>query len=381
MGPVTANQASASIRADVGREGTLTLAIAGRLDSQTTGKIWREATTVLNKTSPSRIVVDASQVNYCDGSGIGFFLDLRRGQLCAGGTVEIRALADEFQNLLDLFDPDDFKECERKPRVPINVAEEAGRATVRIWEDIRAIIAFVGEVFVALLAAVLRPRQVRWKDVFAVAEAAAVNALPIIVLLGFLMGMIIGVQSVAPLRKFGAEIFVAQLVALSALKELGPLVTGILLAARSGSAVAAELGTMKVNEELDALTTMGLDPVRFLVVTRVMGIVVMTPLLAVFADLAGLGGGAAVFLGLGYPFSLYVDLVVQEASYVDLLGGLVKATAFGFIVAGLGCLRGLQTKTGAKAVGDSTTRAVVAAIILIIVTDGIFSVLYHFLGM
>ncbi|MFQ5657515.1 MAG: ABC transporter permease, partial [Candidatus Methylomirabilales bacterium] len=250
MGSVTTNQDSASIRADAGTEGIVTLTIAGRLDSHTTGKVWREATVVLNRTSASRIVVDASQINYCDGSGIGFFLDLQRRQQQTGGGLEIRALADEFQRLLELFDPTEFGECCREEPKTINVAEEAGRATVKLWADMRAIIAFVGELFVALLAAVLRPRQVRWKDAFLVAETAGVNALPIIMLLGFLMGLIIGFQSVAPLQKFGAEIFVAQVVGLITFKELGPLVTGILLAGRSGSAVAAELGTMKVNEEL-----------------------------------------------------------------------------------------------------------------------------------
>jgi phospholipid/cholesterol/gamma-HCH transport system permease protein len=374
------NQGSASLRTDVNGEGTLTLTIAGRLDSHTTGSVWREAGRVLGPTPPPRIVVDASGIEYCDGSGIGFLLELRVRQLCAGGEVEIHGLAEEFQTLLDQFDPLEFEKCEREERQAISIPEEAGRATVKIWQDIRTITAFVGEVVVALLYAIRHPRKVRWKDAVLVAEKAGVNALPIIVLLGFLMGLIIGFQSVIPLRKFGAQVFLAQLVGLSTFKELGPLVVGIVLAARSGSAIAAELGTMKVNEELDALTTMGLDPVRFLVVTRVMMIVFVAPLLTVFADLAGLVGGAVVFTSLGYTLSLFVDQLMQVATYVDLLGGLIKATAYGLLVAGVGCLRGLQTATGAQAVGDSTTRAVVAGIILIIITDGIFSAVFYYLG-
>lgn len=374
------NHGSASFHADVSREGVLTLTIGGRLDAHTTGSVWRKAAQIIGPGRPSRIVVDASRIEYCDGSGIGLFVELRVRQLCAGGDVDIHGLAEEFQTLLDQFDPLEFEKCERKEPPAVSIPEEAGRATVRILQDIRAIIAFVGEVGAAVLSAIRHPRRVRWKDAFLLAEKAGVNALPIIILLGFLMGLIIGFQSVIPLRKFGAEIFLAQLVGLSTFKELGPLVVGIVLAARSGSAIAAELGTMKVNEEIDALATMGLDPVRFLVVTRVMIIVFLAPLLTVFADLAGLVGGATVFLSLGYPLGLFVDQLLQVATYVDLLTGLMKATAYGLLVAGVGCLRGLQTATGAEAVGDSTTRAVVAGIILIIVTDGIFSTVFYYLG-
>lgn len=380
MGSSHNNQGSASLRADLSGEGILTLTIAGRLDSHTTGSMWRETAQVLGKTPPARVVVDASQVEYCDGSGIGFFLQLRVQQLCAGRELEVRGLAEDFRALLDLFDPMEFQECERKEPPAISIPEEAGRAVLKIWEDIRTIVTFVGEVGVALVSSILRPRGVRWKDAALVAEQAGVNALPIIGLLSFLMGLIIGFQSVLPLRKFGAEIFVAQVVGLSTFKELGPLVVAIVLAGRSGSAIAAELGTMKVNEELDALSTMGLDPVRFLVISRVMVIAIMAPLLTVFADIAGLVGGAVVFVSLGFPLSIFFDQVLQVANYVDLLGGLVKATVFGLLVAGVGCLRGLQTATGAHAVGESTTRAVVAAIILIIVTDGIFSTVYYLLG-
>jgi phospholipid/cholesterol/gamma-HCH transport system permease protein len=152
------------------------------------------------------------------------------------------------------------------------------------------------------------------------------------------------------------------------------------MAGRTSSAFAAELGTMKVNEEIDAMTTMGLDPVRFLVVTRVLAILIMMPLLTIFADLLGIMGGSVVLLSMGYPLTTYLDRVILSADYIDLLGGLLKSLAFGLIVAGIGCSRGLQTKTGASAVGDSTTRAVVSGIILVIITDGIFSVVYFYLG-
>jgi phospholipid/cholesterol/gamma-HCH transport system permease protein len=156
--------------------------------------------------------------------------------------------------------------------------------------------------------------------------------------------------------------------------------TAIILAGRSGSAFAAEIGTMKVNEEINALTTMGLDPVRFLVVTRVIAAVLMTPLLTLFSNLMGLAGGMMVFLSFDFPLVTYYQEVLGAVQLRDLLGGLAKSLVFGILVAGIGCLRGLQTRTGASAVGLSTTRAVVSGIVLIVLADGVFSVVFYYLG-
>ncbi len=372
---------STTLHEGMSKEGLLTLTMEGSLDSESTGQVWREAMRILERGGSNRgIILDASRMDYCDGSGIGLLLELRRRQQSAGSELKIQGLKEEFQRLLDVFDPADFKDFhDEKPR-GVNTIDEIGRATVNVWEDTRTLIAFVGELGVALVLALFHPRRVRWKDALLVAETAGVNALPIIALISFLIGLIMAFQAAIPMRQFGVEIFVADLIALSMLRELGPLMTAILLAGRSGSAFAAELGTMKVNEELDALTTMGLDPVRFLVVSRVIAAVVMTPFLAIFADLLGLMGGSVVLLSLGFPLITFFNQVLSAVTFVDLLGGLVKAFVFGIIVAGIGCLRGLQTTTGARAVGESTTRAVVTGIIFIIITDGIFSVAYFFLG-
>ena len=371
-------QQSVSLRADVSGEGLLTLTIEGRLDSKTTGKVWREAVQILKRASATRVVVDGSGIDYCDGSGIGLFVELRRRQQQAGSELEIHGLQDEFQHLLDLFDLSEFQGPQIEKAA--GFLEEIGQTTVAVWEDARALITFVGELGVALVLALVHPRQVRWKDAFLIAETAGVNALPIIALISFLIGLIMAFQAAIPMRQFGAEIFVANLIGLSMLRELGPLMTAIILAGRSGSAFAAELGTMKVNEEIDALTTMGIDPVQFLVVPRVISAVLMTPLLALFADLLGLIGGAVVLLSLGFPLITYINQVLSAVAFGDLLGGLVKSFVFGILVAGIGCLRGLQTGTGASAVGESTTRAVVTGLLFIIITDGIFSVVYYYLG-
>ena len=371
---------SGSIQTEEIDSKTLGFKISGWLDATSTGDIWRVADREIGRFSPQRIVVDASEMVYCDGSGMGFLFELRRRQQKAGGTLEIFGLQPKFQHLLNLFDPSEFEESLETQPGPISFFEKIGRSTCIICEEAHAFVEFIGEAGVAMVKALLNPKQVRWKDAFFVAETAGVNALPVIVLIGFLMGLIMAFQAAIPMRQFGAEIYVANLVGLSMVRELGPLMTAIVLAGRSGSAFAAELGTMKVNEEIDALITMGLDPVRFLVVTRILAAVIMTPLLTLFADLIGVLGGSVVLISMGYSLDTYFKQIISMVNYVDLFGGLLKSVIFGLLVAGIGCLRGLQTQIGASAVGESTTRAVVGGIVLIVATDGIFSVIYYYLG-
>jgi phospholipid/cholesterol/gamma-HCH transport system permease protein len=371
---------AARLRVGAVRDGVLVMAIAGRLDSSSTGKIWRQATETLDTAKVRSVIVDAAEVDYCDGSGIALFVHLRNLQHRAGAQLEIRGLRQEFQALLQESDLGDPEQLPSQRQAKPNLAEELGRGIVGFWEDTRSLISFVGELVSALGTAVVHPKSVRWRDVVRVAETAGVNALPIIVLVSFLMGVIMAFQGAISLRRFGADIFVANLVGLAMLRELGPLMTAIILAGRSGSAFAAELGTMKVREEIDALKTMGLDPVRFLVVTRVVAAVAMTPLLTVFADLLGLIGGALVMRSFGIPLITFYRQVQYQVTYSSFVGGLVKSFVFGILVAAIGCLRGLQTTTGASAVGESTTRAVVSGIVLIVITDGIFSVVYYYLN-
>lgn len=372
-------QASVDLRAEGPRDGLLKLVIAGRLDATTTGRVWSGATDCLKKAGAPRVELDATGIDYCDGAGVALFVHLRRLQDSVGGSFQITGLRQEFAELLEGSQPPSLGESHEEEPASRRLAEEIGEATVAVWRDIQALISFVGELSAGLVYAALHPRRVRWRDALRVAEAAGVNALPIVALVAFLMGLIMAFQAAIPLRQFGAELFIANLIGLSMLRELGPLMTAIILAGRSGSAFAAELGTMKVREEIDALRTMGLDPVRFLIVTRVIAAVAMTPLLTIFADLVGLMGGSVVMLSLGFPLITYFHQIQYAVSYGSLIGGLIKAFVFGILVAGIGCLRGLQTQTGATAVGESTTSAVVSGIILIAIADGVFSVVYYYL--
>jgi phospholipid/cholesterol/gamma-HCH transport system permease protein len=355
-----------------------TIALSGRLDAYSVGPLWEPAHAALAAHPREPLAVDCTSVDYCDGAGVALLLEMLRAPRPPGAAVTIHGLAERFEQLLAQFDP---KAPVGPPPPPARrpLIERVGRAGERFFDDLVRQIAFLGEAAAAIAYALRNPRAIRWKDALYVAEEAGVNALPIVALIGFLMGVILAFQSAVALKQFGAEVFVANLLALSLLRELGPLMTAILLAGRSGAAFAAEIGTMKVNQEIDALTTMGLDPVRFLVVTRVLAATAMTVPLVVFADLIGLVGGAVVMLSFEIPLATYYNQAVNFASVGDFVGGLVKAVVFGVLIAGIGCLRGLQTETGASAVGISATSAVVSGIVLIVAADGVFAVLYYLL--
>lgn len=363
---------TANFSSELQSNGELVLSIGGRLSAETVGELWRRAFADLEGQKPERIVVDASAVEYCDGVGAAFFSELRQR---SSGPFEIRALAEEFQPLLQLFDAG--KLAQVGPPRRRSIVEEAGRAAANYGRDLFKMISFIGEAMVAAVWAIRNPRQVPWRDSFVIAETAGVNAFFIVTLIGFLLGLVMSFQSVVPMQQFGAEIFVSDLIGISMLKELGPLMTAIVLAGRSGSAFAAEIGTMKVNEEIDALTTMGLDPVRYLVITRLLAAIVMTPILAVFCSFAALVGGAVVLYSIGIPLVVYVDRVVGAVSLSVFLAGVIKSFAYAVLVAGVGCLRGLQTGSGARAVGAATTSAVVSGIVLIAFASAVFSVVLY----
>ena len=369
----------ADLSIDKDSKDLLYLTFTGNLNSTTTGTLWEKVIKVLAGSSPDKIICDASKIQYCDMSGIALFLEIKNKQEINNLKFEIKGLKKEFQKLLSLFEAKEPDTDQKKHIQKSNFIVDTGKSFIEILYDIKHLISFVGEVFQAFLYMCYRPFSFRWKDAFLVAERAGVNALPIVILISFLIGLIMAFQAAMPMRKFGAEIFVADLIGLSMLRELGPLMTAIVLAGRSGSSFAAEIGTMKVNEEIDALTTMGLDPVRFLVVVRIFAAMIITPALTVFADLVGIIGGSIPLVSMGYPVVRYYNKMMQTVDYLDFSTGLFKAFVFGVLIAGVGCLRGLETKTGASAVGVSTTSAVVSSIILIVIFDGIFSVLFYYL--
>jgi len=374
-----AGTAPASMTVVDAADGARELRLAGRLDAYTIAGVWGEARAALAAAPARRVVVDGTNVAYCDGGGVAMLVDLLRQTRAPGAEVAVRGLRPEFQTLLDQFDPVAMRSTPPAHVQRLHTVEEIGRAAAIVGRDMRTQIAFIGETGAAMWQALTHPQSVRWKDVWYTCEQVGVNALPIVALISFLLGLILAFQSAVPMRQFGAEIFVADLVGLSILRELGPLMTAILLAGRSGAAFAAEIGTMKVNEELNALTTMGLDPVRFLVVTKILAALLMVPLLTLFADVVGIFGGALTMLSFNIPIVAFLKEIDSLVDVKDLLAGMAKTPVYAVLIAGIGCLRGLQTQNGASAVGISATRAVVSGIILLVVVDGIFAFVYYLL--
>jgi phospholipid/cholesterol/gamma-HCH transport system permease protein len=269
-------------------------------------------------------------------------------------------------------------ERQAQGRTPWRTMLPVGAATLDVMANG---VAFIGEVLVAVLRLPARWRMLPLRDLLRYADQAGVRALPLVVLLGFLMGTILAFQSVVPMRPYGADLFVANLVTISLLRELGALLSAVILAGRTGSAFAAEIGTMKVNQELDALVTMGLDPMTMLVLPRLIAVMLVLPALALVLDISGLLGMTAVMRGFGFPLVTIMHQVQGAATITDLFGGLFKAVCFGAAIAAIGCRAGLSTGHGPRAVGLSATGAVVGGIISTIVLDGVLAVMFYRLNL
>ena len=255
-----------------------------------------------------------------------------------------------------------------------------GRATVDHAQDWRESLAFLGESIACALKALAHPRQFRFGDFMLAFQRASFGGLPITICIGFLLGVILAFQTAAVLKSFGVETFVANMLAIALFRELGPIITAVILAGRTGSAFAAEIGTMKVNEELDALTTMGLPPVRFLVLPRVAAAVLSMPVLTIFANLSGLIGGAIFLQMMGVPTVVFWRGVATSTTVFMICEGLAKGALFGMLVGLIGCLAGMRTQSSSDGVGRSTTSAVVWSIVAIAVTDGLLAVLTYIWG-
>lgn len=257
---------------------------------------------------------------------------------------------------------------------------QLGELTVEGLKGARDSLAFLGESLVCAFTAIFHPRQFRLGDSMLAFQRASFEGLPITAGIGFLLGVILAFQTAAVLKSFGVETFVANMLAIALFRELGPIITAVILAGRTGSAFAAEIGTMKVNEELDALTTMGLPPVRFLVLPRVVAAVLAMPVLTIFAELAGLVGGAVVLQAMGVPTVVFWRGVAKSTTAFMICEGLTKAALFGMLVGLLGCLAGMRTQSSSDGVGRAATSAVVWSIVAIAVTDGLLAVLTYIWG-
>ena len=368
-------------RIENGKEGEVTLSPSGRIETENLHLFLSEAEAILAEKAPRKFVVDLSEIQYLDSAGAFGLIQLEDRTKGRSIPFQFINVTDEAKRIMALIDR---KALTMKPLVSEkrsgNLIEQVGGATLKILNDFISVMTFLGELLAALFYSLLHPRSVRWEDVLFYMKRTGVEGLAIVGLINFLLGLIIAFMSSLQLKQFGANIYVASLVGVAMVSELGPIMTAIIVAGRSGSAFAAEIGTMKVNEEVDALVAMGFDPIRFLAVPKVLAAMIVVPILTLYADFFGVGGGLVVgVLGLDLTVYTYVQETMKVISITAIVKSLIKSVVFAAVIAGIGCQRGFQVRGGAEAVGALTTSAVVAAIFLTIVIDSAFAVLFTYI--
>ena len=283
------------IRIESGKEGEVTLSPSGRIETENLNLFLSEAESILVEKAPKKLRVDLSEIDYLDSAGALGLIQLEDKTKARSIPIEFVNVTDEAKRIMGLIDR---KALTVKPLASEkrsgNLIEQVGDATLRIVNDFISVMTFLGDLLTALFYSLLHPRSVRWEDVLFYMKRTVLEGLPIVGLINFLLGLIIAFMSSLQLRQFGANIYVASLVGVAMVSELGPIMTAIIVAGRSGSAFAAEIGTMMVNEEVDALVAMGFDPIRFLAVPKVLAAMLVVPILTLYADFFGVGGGLVV---------------------------------------------------------------------------------------
>lgn len=363
-------------------DGGLILEIRGRMDVSNAAEMIRGARRLMAGGTLSSLTVDLADVNYLDDFGSLVLLELRETMEANKGGFYLKNASEKIQKVLSVFHFDRAKpEVALDKKHPPSTVTRLGEATLNLWDDLKYLISFVGSVCLALLYVVRNPRSLRKEDTLLTMQQTGFDALPIVGMISLLLGMILVFMSSVQLKQFGADLYVASLVSVAMVRELGPVMTAIIVAGRSGSSFAAEIGTMKVSEEVDALFTMGFDPTRFLVVPKMIASAVMVPFLTLFSDLFAIFGGMMVgVLMLDITPNAYLAETVRFLELRDVVWSFIKSGSFALLITWIGCLRGFQVRGGADSVGRATTSAVVSSLFLIILADSVFAVVRVYWG-
>ncbi|MBW7895777.1 MAG: MlaE family lipid ABC transporter permease subunit [Opitutaceae bacterium] len=372
-----AAKTASSARVSTCTEGDrLVLTLTGRWRVTEPRPTWQAP---MDDTAPKRVRVEVGDIERWDSSLLLFLFDVQQWCRVAGAHCDLGALPEKMRRMLAQLSRS------HETSVPFDRSENffqtVGQATLDAWTKAKEISAFVGECVLSFNGLIKRPHKFRWRDCMHEMQQCGAMALPIVSLISFLVGMTLAYTGALILRQYGGDIYVADLVGISMVREMGALMTGIVLAGRTGAAFAAHLGNMKANEEIDAFTTLGISPIDFLVMPRLLALALMMPLLALYANCLGILGGMFIALTVLEitPTAYWIEmLTIVDLS--DVASGVIKAVTFGLIVGLAGCLRGLQAERSAAGVGRAATSAVVTAILFIIVADAIYAVLFDILG-
>jgi phospholipid/cholesterol/gamma-HCH transport system permease protein len=367
---------------ELSRDGTgsVTAQLAGRIDTENAAAVLARLAPAADDAATKSITVDLERVDYLDDYGVLVLVELKKKLGLRKAELSICNMSGPAKAMVELFRLDSAAAPLALARSP-GAIERLGAAALEQAADLKHMISFIGAVCLALARVVRKPTSLRADDTFLCMQKTGVDALPIVALISFLLGLIMAFMSAVQLRQFGANIYVASLVSLSMARELGPIMTAIIVAGRSGSAFAAEIGTMKISEEVDALVTMGFEPVRFLVMPKMVASVIVVPFLVLFSDVCAIAGGLIVGVGmLDLTAGAYIDQTVKTLTLFDVFLGFGKSAFFALLISWVGCFRGFQVSGGAASVGHATTSAVVSSIFLIIVSDALFAVILRYWG-
>ena len=325
--------------------------------------------------------LDLSGVEVVDGAAMAMLVSARAELVLRGVTSDFTGASPRVAGIVHLYRGDVKPERPERRRHEGMLAQ-IGRATVEIARDTQVVLSFFGDMTLSAIGLLRAPRTGNWREVSHLMERTGADAVPIVLLINFLIGFVMAFQGAVQLKQFGANVFVADLVGLSVTRELGPLMTAIIVCGRSGAAFAAELGSMKVSAEIDALRTMGFEPMRFLVLPRAIALLLVMPILTVFGDLVGMVGGLLVGVtSLDLTITGYWAETRKAVHLWDMFSGVLKSTAFATVITLISCQQGFATTGGAEGVGRRTTSSVVATLFALILVDAAFTVSFHLFGL
>ncbi len=327
--------------------------------------------------------IDLSAVDSMDTAGAWVLYRTRRDLRARGVAAEFEGVDRSHADLLARVEKGDVEQTLVRDELHpvIALIARIGEASLAVFQECASLLSFLGVTVITLGRSIIRPRRIRFTSLVSHIEQVGLNAIPIVGLLSFLIGVVIAYQGAEQLRQFGAQVFTVNLLGISMLREMAILMTAIVVAGRSGSAFTAQIGTMQVNEEVDAMRTMGLDPIEVLVLPRVFALIIALPLLTVLADLTGLAGGAlATVLVVDISLAQFMERLNDAVPLAAFWVGIVKAPVFGFLIAMVGCREGLVVAGSAESVGRHTTKSVVLSIFLVIVADALFSIFFLYIG-
>jgi len=329
---------------------------------------------------PTALAFDMGDLHHWDSGVLAFVAKVEDLAKAHKVQVDRGGLPEPVQRLLTIAEAVPEKEGARAPEAVDSWIARVGQGAMRVWSQAVSAVTFLGEATLALGRMLTGRARFRWRDLAVIVQESGIEALPIVTLINFLVGMIIAFVGAVQLQKFGASIYVADLVTIATARELGCLMTAVIMAGRTGSGFAAQLGTMQVNQEVEALETMSLPPMEFLVMPRLLALTLMMPLLCVYADVVAWFGGAFVAVGmLDLNPTLFWQESKQSVALTDISLGISKSLIFGIIIAICGCMQGIRAGKNAAAVGRAATSAVVLSIVWIVVADGVFAVICNVL--